>query len=145
MESSQAQPRMTQPIGLGGQHSCLCVHVAGCCGWQGGWTTRWKDADIFPSGLHSNACLLKPDHFGGLGPFFSEPGLTLGQANSSLVMMCPPMCWQPLPLGGELQPMFLLEGQCHCGALLMLAQQPWPLLLPKRILIGTTGVRPTPG
>lgn len=80
---------MTQPIGLGGQHSCLCVHVAECCGWQRGWTTRWKDADILPSGLHSNAYLLKPDHFGGLGPFFSEPGLTLCQANSSLVMMCP--------------------------------------------------------
>ena len=77
VESSKAWPRTTQPNSLGGQHSCLQVHMAGCCGWQRGWTAHWKDTDIALSGLHSNACLLKPDHFGGPGAFCSELGPTL--------------------------------------------------------------------
>lgn len=55
---------------LGGQSSCLHVHVARCSDGR-------KDgphADIVLSGLYLNVCLLKPDHFEAQFPSFQNWG-----------------------------------------------------------------------
>lgn len=86
MIPSQACPRTTQPTGLG----------EGAAPSASTWLRAVESREVGPhTGKRLTLFLLgfiqmltlKPNHPGGLGPFFSELGLILCQVNYSLVMM----------------------------------------------------------